>query len=145
MNIEDSTEYFEADVIEAAGGVIWRETGRGRDMALIHRARYDDWTLPKGKLEAGERWQEGALREIKEETGCDVEIVSFAGAVGYTVKGVAKVVLFWNMKAAGECAFGLWLTASRSMVSSSAWRTLACWPSGFFAASVLARLMVRPV
>ena len=127
MNIEDSTENFEADVIEAAGGVIWRETERGRDMALIHRARYDDWTLPKGKLEAGERWQEGALREIKEETGCDVELVNFAGAVGYTVNGVAKVVLFWNMKAAGECAFEpseevdklIWLSSDEALEKMS--------------------------
>jgi len=105
MKVEDAIENCEADVIEAAGGVIWRETERGRDMVLIHRARYDDWTLPKGKLEKGERWQEGALREIKEETGCDVELESFAGAVGYTVNGVAKVVLFWNMMVAGDCAF----------------------------------------
>lgn len=105
MKSENVIENCEADVIEAAGGVVWRETERGREIALIHRARYGDWTLPKGKLEEGEHWQEGALREIKEETGCDVEIESFAGAVGYTVKGVAKVALFWNMKATGECAF----------------------------------------
>jgi ADP-ribose pyrophosphatase YjhB (NUDIX family) len=105
VKIEDSMENCEADVIEAAGGILWRETERGRELALIHRGRYDDWTLPKGKLEEGERWQEAAMREVREETGCDAELESFAGAVSYKVNGVAKVVLFWNMRSSGQCRF----------------------------------------
>jgi 8-oxo-dGTP diphosphatase len=127
MKNENAVENCDADVIEAAGGILWRETDRGLEMALIHRARYDDWTLPKGKLDEGERWQEAALREIKEETGCDAELVSYAGAAGYKVKGVAKVVLFWNMKAVGECVFEpseevddlLWLSPDEALEKMS--------------------------
>ena len=54
-----------SDAVDAAGGVVVRE---GR-IALVHRPRYDDWSLPKGKLEPGERSEDAALREVEEETG----------------------------------------------------------------------------
>lgn len=93
------------DVIEAAGGLVWRESGGSRQLAVIHRPKYDDWTLPKGKLEPGERWQAAALREVGEETGCQAEITGFAGSVSYTVRGVPKVVLFWHMIPVSELEF----------------------------------------
>lgn len=86
-------------VIEAAGGIVWQETEEERKLALIHRHRYNDWTLPKGKLEPGESWKTAALREVREETGCEVELEGFAGSISYTMQGIPKVVLFWNMKA----------------------------------------------
>ncbi len=86
-------------VIEAAGGIVWRKTGDVKKLALVHRPKYDDWTLPKGKLEKGESWQDAALREVEEETNCKVELENFAGSLSYTVQGIPKVVLFWNMKA----------------------------------------------
>ncbi len=98
-------EDVKADVIEAAGGLLWRETPQGREIAIVHRKRYDDWTIPKGKRDPGERWQETALREIEEETGCTAELISFAGSTAYTVNGVAKIVLFWNMRLIGESSF----------------------------------------
>ena len=52
--------------VEAAGGVVLDDEGR---VALVHRPRYDDWSLPKGKLEPGEAFEEAALREVEEETG----------------------------------------------------------------------------
>jgi 8-oxo-dGTP pyrophosphatase MutT (NUDIX family) len=56
--------------VRAAGGVLWRRgPGGGREWAVIHRPRYDDWSLPKGKLEAGESLDAAALREVFEETG----------------------------------------------------------------------------
>ena len=56
--------------IAAAGGVLVARDGEGRTkVAVIHRPKYMDWSLPKGKLEEGEGWQEAALREVQEETG----------------------------------------------------------------------------
>ena len=108
-----------AKVIEAAGGLVWRETPAGRQLAIIHRPSHDDWTLPKGKREAGESWQETALREVFEETGLQAELVSFAGSIGYTVTGVAKVVLFWNMRVNAEPVF-----KSNSEVDQLIWLSL---------------------
>ena len=84
-------------VIEAAGGLLWRETARGKEIALIHRPRYDDWTFPKGWRERGEEYVETATREVAEETNCAFEVGEFAGSVSYLVNGVPKIVLFWNM------------------------------------------------
>ncbi|HEX3035091.1 MAG TPA: NUDIX hydrolase [Thermodesulfobacteriota bacterium] len=93
-------------VIFAAGGVVWRETFRGPEVAIIHRSRYGgEWCLPKGKPEESESLDETAIREVKEETGCDVKIKSFAGTTHYLVNGTSKVVLFWNMTPVGECSF----------------------------------------
>jgi 8-oxo-dGTP pyrophosphatase MutT (NUDIX family) len=57
-------------MIEAAGGVVWRRTPKGViKVLLVHRPRYDDWSLPKGKLEPGEGAKAAAVREVQEETG----------------------------------------------------------------------------
>jgi len=55
--------------IRAAGAVLWRPSGRSREVALIHRPKYDDWSFPKGKLEPGEHRLLAAVREVAEETG----------------------------------------------------------------------------
>ena len=57
--------------VRAAGAVLWRP---GEDageplLALIHRPRYDDWSIPKGKIDPGETEPVAAVREIFEETG----------------------------------------------------------------------------
>ncbi|MDQ6724792.1 MAG: NUDIX hydrolase [Actinomycetota bacterium] len=59
--------------IQAAGGAVWRRSPLGLEVVLVHRPRYDDWTLPKGKLAGGENHLAAALREVEEETGlrCD--------------------------------------------------------------------------
>ena len=93
------------DVIQSAGGLVWRDAPQGRELLIIHRPKYDDWTLPKGKLEPGESWTQAALREVWEETGCTAEIKSFAGCICYEYKGIPKIVLFWNMKALEHCQF----------------------------------------
>ena len=50
--------------VRAAGGVVLREGPDGTEVAVVHRPRYDDWSLPQGKLEDGESFEEGALREV---------------------------------------------------------------------------------
>jgi 8-oxo-dGTP diphosphatase len=88
--------------IQAAGGLIWRNTPQGKQIAIIFRNRYQDWTLPKGKMIPGESWTETALRETFEETGYKTHIIGFAGAIGYQVKDQDKVVRFWHMKTEGQ-------------------------------------------
>jgi 8-oxo-dGTP pyrophosphatase MutT (NUDIX family) len=85
-------------VILAAGGLVWRGTPQGYEIAVIHRSRYGDWTLPKGKLEPEESLVSAAVREVREETGCQVRIATFAGAMGYEARGVPKIVAMWNME-----------------------------------------------
>lgn len=92
----------------AAGGIVWRRSSHGLEVAIIHRTRYGgEWCLPKGKPDPNkkETWEEVALREVKEETGCDGKITSFAGTTSYIVDVCPKVVLFWNMEIEEKCSF----------------------------------------
>lgn len=84
-------------VVRAAGGLLWRDGPSGPRVALVHRPRRNDWSLPKGKLDDGECWETAALREVLEETGCEARITSFAGASSYFGKRAPKIVLYWHM------------------------------------------------
>ena len=85
--------------IRAAGGVVMRDSKKGPKLALVHRPRYDDWSLPKGKLEKGESFEEGALREVEEETGLSCELGRELSPVRYRDrKGRSKVVRYWEMR-----------------------------------------------
>ncbi|KAA3648138.1 MAG: NUDIX hydrolase [Chloroflexi bacterium] len=95
----------ETTVIEAAGGLLWKDAPEGKQIAIIHRPRYDDWTLPKGKLEQGETWEQAALREVSEETGYKVKLGEFAGSTTYTIGQNPKIVLYWHMTIAEENDF----------------------------------------
>jgi 8-oxo-dGTP diphosphatase len=81
--------------VEAAGGVVVRN---GR-VLLVHRPRYDDWSLPKGKLDPGESFEEAALREVGEETGLRGRLVRELPSVEYEAKGRPKIVRYWVMEA----------------------------------------------
>ncbi|MGI8998214.1 MAG: NUDIX hydrolase [Candidatus Limnocylindria bacterium] len=94
--------------IRAAGGVVWRRSdagadGAGVEVALVHRPRYDDWSLPKGKLGPGEPEVEGAVREVLEETGYHVRVGRPLGETRYdkVLGKIArpKVVRWWAMQA----------------------------------------------
>jgi 8-oxo-dGTP diphosphatase len=82
--------------VRAAGGVVVRD---GR-VLVVHRPRYDDWSLPKGKLEDGESWEEAALREVQEETGVGGRLVRELDDDHYIDrKGRPKRVRWWLMEA----------------------------------------------
>src|SRR5262249_9971187 len=84
----------------AAGGVVWRDASRGREVLLILRPRHQDWTLPKGHIEKGESWDVAAQREVKEETGYDTVITGFAGFTPYNANSEPKVGFFCHMEPA---------------------------------------------
>ena len=93
----------DSDLIRAAGGLVWRDSPRGKLLAVVHRKRYgSNWTLPRGKLKKKETWLDAAQREVEEETACLVQVDGFAGVVGYLVDSKPKVVRFWNMSVIGE-------------------------------------------
>jgi 8-oxo-dGTP diphosphatase len=87
-------------VIEAAGGVVVRPgPDGGPQIALVHRPRYDDWSLPKGKLDPGEGFEEAALREVEEETGLRCELREELEPARYRDrKGRDKLVRWWRME-----------------------------------------------
>jgi ADP-ribose pyrophosphatase len=99
--LKKEERYSDKEIIRAAGGILWK----GNNICLIHRIKYDDWTLPKGKLKSNERWEEAAIREVEEETGFKVSLGSFFGSLSYIVDEVPKIVLFWNMSLIGKGDF----------------------------------------
>ena len=84
-------------VIKAAGGILQRSTPRGDEVMVVYRKRHKDWTLPRGKVKDGESFQEAAMREVEDETGCSCRIGNYLGTISYSSNGVPKVVLFWKM------------------------------------------------
>ncbi|MEI8066123.1 MAG: NUDIX hydrolase [Actinomycetes bacterium] len=80
----------------AAGAVVWRkEAGDSVLVALVHRPRYDDWSLPKGKIEPGETLISCAYREVMEETNLPVNLGPYIGVVEYFVPDGLKQVHYW--------------------------------------------------
>ena len=91
--------------VHAAGGVLWRRAGDAVEVAVVHRPKYDDWSLPKGKLDEGETFEEAAVREVEEETGVRAELGPFMGEFRYRDhKDRDKLVRWWAMEA-GEGEF----------------------------------------
>jgi 8-oxo-dGTP diphosphatase len=87
--------------VQAAGGVVLS----GGRVAVVHRPRYDDWSLPKGKLDPGESFEDAALREVFEETGLRCRLVRELPAVEYEVRGRPKLVRYWAMEVTSETDF----------------------------------------
>lgn len=91
-----------SDEVRAAGGLVVRD---GR-VLVVHRPRYDDWSLPKGKLEPGEEWEAAAAREVEEEAGVRVRLGEELEPVHYTDnRGRPKTVRYWVMTVAGDAGF----------------------------------------
>jgi 8-oxo-dGTP diphosphatase len=84
----------------AAGAVVWRESAHGGlEICLVHRPRYDDWSLPKGKLDPGEHVLAAAVREVAEETGHHVTLGRPLPAQRYEADGRPKIVRYWAARA----------------------------------------------
>jgi 8-oxo-(d)GTP phosphatase len=85
--------------IRAAGGVVWRPAAGGPQVCVVHRPRYDDWSLPKGKLERGEHPLLAAVREVGEETGVVAVPQVRLDSVRYGMRdGTPKTVDYWSMR-----------------------------------------------
>jgi 8-oxo-dGTP pyrophosphatase MutT (NUDIX family) len=85
--------------VRAAGGVVVRDGDEGPEVAVVHRPKYDDWSLPKGKLLPRESWEDAALREVAEETGCRCELGRELSSNRYIdPKGRDKLVRWWLMR-----------------------------------------------
>ncbi len=88
--------------VKAAGGVVWRRGAGGIEVAVAHRPHRGDWSLPKGKLDPGESWEEAALREVEEEIGFKCELGRELSPTSYRdQKGRLKVVRYWLMEPVG--------------------------------------------
>ena len=90
-------------VVRAAGGAVWRRAPDGAvEVILVHRPRYDDWSLPKGKVDPGETDEQAALREVREEASVDARIGPELPTTTYLDRsGKHKRVRYWAMTVAG--------------------------------------------
>jgi 8-oxo-dGTP pyrophosphatase MutT (NUDIX family) len=92
----------ESALIPAAGGALWRTGADGHlETALVHRPKYDDWSLPKGKLDAGEHPLVAAVREVGEETGLRVVVGRRGLQTRYAHRSGPKRVDYWVMQTVG--------------------------------------------
>jgi 8-oxo-dGTP diphosphatase len=86
--------------------LLWREIAAGEiEIALVHRPRYDDWSLPKGKIDENETALACAYREVFEETGIKARFTRQLGAVEYEDNGAQKRVKYWVAQALGASDF----------------------------------------
>ena len=94
-------ELTDVNVVKAAGGVLCRADASGEtEIAIIHRPAYDDWSLPKGKVEPDETPEDCAMREVREETGFRAKLVRPLGCTAYVDRrGRDKVACYWSMEA----------------------------------------------
>jgi 8-oxo-dGTP diphosphatase len=113
-----------ATTILAAGAVLWRyaDESDAAEVAVVHRPRYDDWSLPKGKVDPGETEAVTAVREVEEETGYAAKLGRRLASVSYPVDQGTKKVRYWAARAVGgeftpndEVDKLLWLPTAAAM------------------------------
>jgi 8-oxo-dGTP pyrophosphatase MutT (NUDIX family) len=93
--------------VRAAGGIVVRGGERGPEVLLAHRPKYDDWSFPKGKAEAGETDEECAAREVAEEVGIHAQVGPELGRTQYRDgRGRPKEVVYFRVEPDGEPVAG---------------------------------------
>ena len=108
--------------VRAAGGLVIRDGEKGPEVLVVHRPKYDDWTLPKGKCDPDEQDDACALREVEEETGLRCRLEREHSTTSYVdSQGRPKQVRYWLMRPIeGELTFrhevddGRWLTPAQA-------------------------------
>ena len=93
-----------SEALLSAGAVLWRRVGCGIEVLLVHRPKYDDWSLPKGKCEPGEHVLLTATREVQEETSVRPVLGPRLRTVQYLAHGQPKQVEYWAALATGDHA-----------------------------------------
>src|SRR6185312_137349 len=92
-------------IVYAAGAVLWRpggkKTAKTVEIAVIHRPRYDDWSLPKGKVDPGETAPVAAVREVLEETGQHSLLGRRLTTITYAIDQGVKKVHYWAARSTG--------------------------------------------
>ena len=89
-------------LVRAAGGVVWRPADGVVEVLVVHRPKYDDWTLSKGKLHEGESDEDAARREVEEETGLRCTLGRELPSISYQdLQRRPKVVRYWEMRPEG--------------------------------------------
>jgi 8-oxo-(d)GTP phosphatase len=113
----------DSKLIRAAGAVAWRPAPDGGEtqVLLVHRTKYDDWSLPKGKQEPGEPLPMTAAREVLEESGARLTLGRRLISVRYKVSGRPKRVHYWSARVAGTDAAAV----PNTEVDQVAWLSLA--------------------
>jgi len=103
VSTQSSSSRSAGKIVLAAGGVLWRPGHRetAEEVAVIHRPRYDDWSLPKGKVDPGETEPVAAVREVFEETGHHVQLGRRIATVSYPVEPRTKKVQYWSARSIG--------------------------------------------
>lgn len=115
----------EQSPILAAGALVWREKRGKLQVLLVHRPKYADWSIPKGKLEAGESFVAAAIREVEEETGYRIRLDRPLPTVDYRTNGRPKTVRYWVARVRAQAGPGPknpkeidkveWVEASRAL------------------------------
>ncbi len=100
MPTQSSSGRSASKIVHAAGAVLWRPGHRESavEVAVIHRPRYDDWSLPKGKVDPGEIEPVTAVREVLEETGHHVHLGRRITTVSYPIEQRTKKVQYWSAR-----------------------------------------------